>query len=113
MPSLLFDLNTTSKRRSTRHPGRLGYANDLARLREVFDDGSEMVMRGLSVASTELEASDALERVLQVVDDHEAELQAVFSGRRVGVVSGRQVSANAQSRVTIEEFRAPRKRSVS
>lgn len=48
----------------------MGYETDLAELREVFGDDAEMVMRGISAASTELGLSDALERVLQTMDDH-------------------------------------------
>ena len=52
------------------YPGPFGYEHDLATLREFFGDDAEMIMRGVSVASTGLDASDALERVLETMDDH-------------------------------------------
>jgi hypothetical protein len=57
------------------------YETDLAEFREVFGDDAEMIMRGFSVASSELEAGEALEAVLETMDAHRmggemSELQA-------------------------------------
>lgn len=44
------------------------YERDLEQLREVFGKDAEMIMRGMSVASSELNSADALELVLETME---------------------------------------------